>query len=452
MNVTIDKTSDVEGKIIVNVEESDYAAKVKEEIKKVAATHTLPGFRKGHVPTDQIRRRFGRQIKSDVLNQEVYNAVINYIRENKLNVLGEPLPVEVKEVNLDEKDYTFEYEIGFAPELNIAMDKEVKLPYYTIEVSKEMQDEQDKSLRERFGAQVPGEEADDRALIKGPIMQLNEDGTVNENEGAIQMLNGIVGPFYFKSKEEAAKFLGKKVNDKVVFNPYKSCDGNAAEIASMLGIDKSIAPDIKGDFEMTISEIIVVKPAEHDQEFFDNVFGKDKVHNEEEYDTALKEMIANSLKGNSEAWFNHDVEKYLLDKYGEMTLPVEFLKKWLVARNEELTAENIDTEFEQMLPSLKWQLIRDKVAEQLNVKVEESDVLSYAKSVAYQQFAQYGITNMDDETLNDTAKRILNDKNYRERIVSQVSDFKLFDAIRNAVSVENKTVSLDEFKAMVGAK
>ena len=451
MNVTLDKTSDIEGKFMVNVEEADYEKKVKDELKKIGREAHIPGFRQGHVPASQIKARFGKQAKSQVLNDTVYEAVINYIRDNKLNVLGEPMPVEVKEVNLDDKDYTFEYEIGLAPVLDIKLDKDVKLPYYTIAVSDEMLAEQDKSLCQRLGSQVPGEEVDERAVVKGVLMQLNEDGTVNENPGAIQVVNGIVAPFYFKDKDEAAKFAGKKVDDKVVFNPWKSCEGNAAELASMLNLDKNIAADVKGDFQMTISEIIVHKPAEHNQEFFDNVFGKDKVKDEDEYKKALTEMIARDLAGNSEQLFQADAEKYLIDKYGDMQLPVAFLKKWLVARNEELTAENIDKEFEAMLPSLKWQLIREKVSAELNVELKEEDLLDYAKGVAYHQFAQYGITNMDDETIEQSAKRLLNDRDTRSRMVERLSDIKLMTAVKEAVTLDNKTVSLEEFRDLVKA-
>lgn len=451
MNVTLDKTSDIEGKFIVNVEEADYEQKVKDELKKIGREAHIPGFRQGHVPAGQIKARFGKQAKSQVLNDTVYEAVINYIRDNKLNVLGEPMPVEVKEVNLDDKDYTFEYEIGLAPVLDIKLDKDVKLPYYTIAVSDEMLAEQDKNLCQRLGSQVPGDEVDERAIVKGVLMQLNEDGTVNENPGAIQVVNGIVAPFYFKDKDEAAKFTGKKVDDKVVFNPWKSCEGNAAELSSMLNIDKNIAADVKSDFQFTISEIIVLKPAEHNQEFYDNVFGKDKVTDEEGYKKALTEMIARDLAGNSEQLFQADTEKYLMDKYGDMQLPVNFLKKWLVARNEELTAENIDKEFEAMLPSLKWQLIREKVSAELKVEIKEEDLLGYAKAIAYQQFAQYGITNMDDETIEQSAKRLLNDSDTRSRMVERLSDIKLMTAVKEAVTLDNKTVSLEEFRDLVKA-
>lgn len=451
MNVTVEKTSDAEGKIIVNVVENDYADKVKKELKKIGQERPLPGFRAGHVPAGQLEKRYGRMVKSDVLNDEVYRAVVKYIQENKLHILGEPLPVEKKEINLEDKDYTFEYQVGFAPELNIAVNKDIKLPFYEIEVSKEMMDQQDQQLRERFGAQVPGEEVDAKAVIKGAIMQLNEDGTVNENKGAIQVLSGIVAPFTFADEEEKAKFMGKKVNDKVVFNPYKTCNGNVAEIASMLNIDKEIAADMHDDFEMAIAEIIVVKPAEHDQEFFDNVFGKDKVKSEEEYEKALKEMIANSLVGNSHAWFNKEYQDYFIKENENMVLPVEFLKKWLVASNKELTEENIDKEFEQMLPSIKWEMVKGALQQALEVKVEDEDILNHAKAIAYRQFAQYGITNMDEQTITDTAKRILNDKNYARQIAEQVADIKLSEAVYNAVTIEKKEVSLDEFKKMVGA-
>lgn len=440
------------GLITVEVVESDYAQKVADEIKKIAKTANIPGFRKGHVPMGMVKKRYEKAVKSDVLNDEVFNAVIKYIREEKLHVLGEPLPVEVKEISIEDKDFTFNYEIGFAPELDIVVDKTVELPYYKIEVSDEMINEQDSSLRERYGKQVPGEEVSEKALVKGSLRQLNEDGTVNTNEGAVAVPNAIVAPYMFKGKTETDKFAGKKLNDTVVFNPYASCEGSAVELASMLNLDKDIAADIKSDFEMTITEIIVVKPADLDQEYFDAVAGKDKVHNEEEYREFIKNMIANQLEANARGYFDYEVQKYYTEKYGDMKLPVEFLKKWLVRRNEELTEENIDDEFTTMLPSLKWQLIRDAIATKLEVKIEEDDVKDYAKSLAFHQFMQYGITNIDDKTIEDTAKRILDDKNYRQQVVDSVSNHKLFFAVREAVNAKVEEVSLDKFKEMVGSK
>lgn len=451
MKITFEKIDDCNGKLIVDVEEADYAKKVDDELKKIGKTHNIPGFRKGHINIVQLRNRFGKQVKSDVLNHEVYEAAVKHIVDNKINILGQPLAEDIKEINLADKEYTFVYDLGLAPELDIKVDKDVKLPYYQIAITDKMTDDQDKSLRERFGSQVPGEEVDEKALVKGTIMELNPDGTVKDGEDAVQMINGIVSPFYFKSKEEAAKFIGKKVNDKVVFNPYASCEGNAAELASMLNVDKEKTENLKGDFEMSISEIIVVKPAEHDQEFFDSVFGRDKVHNEEEYKEAIKGMIASSFRGNTDHYFNVKTRKYFSDKYGAgIKLPAEFLKRWLKINNPEAGADvDWDKEYEQMIPQIKWQLISDRIAEKLGVKVEEADVMARAKFIAHQQFAQYGIYNMDDETLNDTAKRILSDKNHRRRIAEEVSELKLFATVREIVSIEEKTVTMEEFVKMI---
>ena len=451
MNISFEKIGDVAGKLTVNVEENDYKAKVNAELKKIGATHNIPGFRKGHINIDQLRRRFGKDVMSDVINETVYHAVIDYIKENKINILGQPLPEKVVAVNMDQKDYTFAYEVGLAPELNIEIDKNVTLPYYTIDITDQMLEDQDKSLRERFGAQVPGEEVDNKAVIKGTIMELNADGTVKESEDAIQVINGIVAPFYFKNKEEEQKFIGKKLNDKVVFNPYNSCEGNVAELSSMLNIDKDKAAEVKGNFEMVITEIIVVKPAEHNQEFFDNVFGRDKVHNDEEYNQALKEMISNSFRGTTDYYFNTITRDYFVDKYGaDMKLPEDFLIKWLTYTNPEAAKDaDMKKEYAEMLPSLKWQIISDRIADQLKVSIDNDDVLARAKFIARQQFNQYGIYNIDEETVTDTAKRILADKNYSRRITEEVSELKLFAVIREAVTIDLKTVSFEEFSKMI---
>ena len=447
MNVSIEKIDNVNGKITVSIEENDYKEKVTNDLKRIGKTHTIPGFRKGHISIEQLRRRFGKQVKSEVINQEVYEAVINYIRDNKLAVLGEPLPVEVKEINLNDADYTFEYEIGLTPEINVSL-SDVSLPYYNIEVSQDMVDEQDANFRERFGNQVPGEEVDEKALVKGSIMELNEDGSIKETEGAIQVTSGIIAPMYLKSKEEGDKFIGKKLNDKVVFNPWNACDGDVTRLASMLNIEKDKAADVKSDFEMSIAEIIVVKPAELNEEYYKNIFGEGKVNNEEEYFNAIKEMISAQISGNSEILFRMQAEKTLVEQYGNVELPNEFLKKWLVRRNEGLTAENIDEEYEKMVPSLKWQLIKERIAAVTEVKIEEADVTNHAKAIARQQFAQYGMTNVEDDMLSDYAKRILEDKKSRSRIIEEAGDVKLFEAIKQNAKIDAKNVSIDEFKAI----
>lgn len=447
MNVTMQKTDAVSARLTVNVEENDYKDTVVKKLKEIGRTHQIPGFRKGHVAIADLHRRFGADVTSDVINHDVFEAVMKYIDDNKLNVLGQPVPVEVKALDFKkEKDFTFEYDMALAPELDVKIDKDEHIPYYTIEVTDEMVDEQDKAFRKRFGAQVPGEEFEDDALVKGAIEQLDENGNVIEGEGAIQVTNGIVAPMYFKSDDQKDLFKGAKVGDKITFNPWMTCNGDPTEMSSMLQVDKAKVADLHNDFRFTISEIIVVRPAELNQEFFDQVFGKDKVSDEAGYRNAIREMIAGELKQNSEMVFRMSARKYFLEKYGSMELPAAILKKWLIMRNEGLNDSNIDEGYGRMEPDLKWQLVKENIAQKLEVKIEESDLIDMAKGIAARQFAQYGMTNIDDETLTNYAKNILADKNYRPRLVEQCGDFKLFQSIENGVTLDCETVSLDKFK------
>lgn len=452
MQVTLEKNNDLDAVIKVQVVEADYAEKVDKDLRELGRTRQIPGFRKGHVSIEHLRRLFGRDVKAHVLNDEVFKAVLDYLRDNKIDILGEPLPKAVEEINLTQKDYTFEYEVGIAPKLDIEVNKEIKVPYDIIEVDNKMLEEQDKALRARFGSQEPGEEADATALVKGAIMQLDADGNVMTSEDAIQVVAGIVSPQHFASKEEADKFLGKKVGDKVVFNPAKAEGDNKVALASMLNVDKEKVEGLTSDFEMAISEIIVLKPAEHNEEFFKAVFNQDDIKTEEQYNDALKALIARELAPNSDYKFNHDVQKALVEKFGNFELPGEFFKKWLQARNSEITAEDAAKEYDTMLPSIKWELIKGEIARKQDIKVDNDDLLNFAKGVAARQFAQYGMMNMSDDVIADYAKRMLEDQKFARQIHEQASDMKLFNALRALVDVEEKTVTLDEFKKLVGAE
>lgn len=451
MEINFEKTGDARGVITVNVTEADYADKVTEKLKEIGKKHTIPGFRKGHITLPQLRQRFGREVKSEAINDVVFHAVFKYIEDNKIDILGQPLPEASQEIDLKQTDYTFKYEVALAPELDIKLDKEVTLPFYTIAVSDEMAADQDKMLRERFGAQVLGEEVDDKAVVKGSIMELNGDGTVKETADAIQVVSGIVAPFLFKDKDEAAKFLGKKVGDKVVFNPARAAGDSVPEIASMLNVDKEQAAQVRSDFEFVISEITVLRLAEHDQEFYDNVFGKDKVHDEEEYDKALRQFISAQLAPNSFQLFNRDASEYLMKTYGDFTLDAELLKRWLARTNPEMTAEQIDKDFDGMIPGIKWEIVSGKVADLLHVEVTDEILNARATAIARQQLQQYGMYNMDDETVADMGRRLLADRKIAQQIHNQCEEIAMYDAIRAAVTVDQKEVSFDDFKKLAEA-
>lgn len=448
MDVTLEKTGELEGRLVVKIEEADYAARVKKELKDIGQNRQIPGFRKGHVDMAQLQKRFGKQVKAGVLNDVASDAALKYIEDNKIQILGQPIPADDNEMNLDEKAYTFVYEIGLMPELNMVFDQNVELDFYNIAVSDEMVAEQDKNLRLQAGDRVTTDTYGDRALVKGTIMQLAEDGQVKAD--GIQVTDGIVAPFLFKSKAEADKFEGTKAGDKVVFDAFATCDGNEAEIASMLHIDRDRVEEARGNFEMTITEYVVNKPAELGQEFYDKVFGPDAVHNEEEYFARVRDMIAQSLQPNSRSLFIRTAEDYLMETYGtNMQLPEAFLRKFIVRVNPEIKEEDVDKELKMAIPGMKWEIIEGQAGKVMGIKVEEDDVKAIARSIAVQQLIQYGMGQMAEQMADYYAENLLKDKNQRRQLVEQAYTSKLMNAIHNAVKLNEKTVSLDEFRALV---
>lgn len=448
MDVTLEKTGELEGRLVVKIEEADYAARVKKELKDIGQNRQIPGFRKGHVDMAQLQKRFGKQVKAGVLNDVASDAALKYIEDNKIQILGQPIPADDNEMNLDEKDYTFVYEIGLMPELNMVFDQNVELDFYNIAVSDEMVAEQDKNIRLQAGDRVTTDTYGDRALVKGTIMQLAEDGQVKAD--GIQVTDGIVAPFLFKSKAEADKFEGTKAGDKVVFDAFATCDGNEAEISSMLHIDRDRVEEARGNFEMTITEYVVNKPAELGQEFYDKVFGPDTVHNEEEYFARVRDMIAQSLQPNSRSLFIRTAEDYLMETYGtNMQLPEAFLRKFIVRVNPEIKEEDVDKELKMAIPGMKWEIIEGQAGKVMGIKVEEDDVKAIARSIAMQQLIQYGMGQMAEQMADYYAENLLKDKDQRRRLVEQAYTSKLMNAIHNAVKLNEKIVSLDEFRALV---
>lgn len=442
----MNKLDNVNAKIIVQLEEKDYQDKVKKTLRQINMTRPEAGFRPGKVPTGLIEKKYGKAVKFDVINKEVSDALYNYIKEQNLQVLGNPLPEHGEDYDLDGTEFSFTFNVGLAPEIDTHVNKDMTIPYYTIEVSDEMVSRQDDMFRTRYGAQVPGEAVEPNALVKGVIKELNEDGSVKE-EGIV-VENGIVSPQYFKNEDQRNLFMDKKLGETVVFNPSATCNDNVTEISSMLNISKEEAENAKGDFSMEIKEIIVMRKAESNQEFFDNVFGKDQVKSEEEYKEALKKMIAQQLTSDSNYRFSIDAKDAIMKAVGSLELPEKVLKDYLKTQDEKFTDENIDEEFTKMRSDLEWQLIREAVAKQLNLKVEEQDILAVAKMIAQNQFAQYGMTNLPDDVLEKYARDIIKDEKSREHIVNQAVDMRLYAGIREAVTIEDKNVTVEQFNEL----
>ena len=446
MNVTYDKLDNVNGVITVTIEEKDYADKVKKQLKEIGKKHVEPGFRPGHVPAGLIAKKYGTSVKYDAVNDTVGEAVYNYIRENNLHVLGQPVPDTDNNIDINNSEFTFKFKVGVAPEIDNHVNKDLHVPFYNIQVTDEMINEQVEGLRQRFGHQVSGEETDDNCVIKGTITELNEDGSVKENGVVVE--NGIIAPVHFKNDEQKELFKNKKVGDNVVFNPAATCDANPVEMSSMLNIDKEDVENHKGNFNFEIKDIIVLKPADLDQELFDNAVGKDKAHNEEEFRAAIKELLALNLANDSNYRFTIDAKDAVEKAVGTLELPEEILKDFLIRQNEGLNKENIDEEFGKLRSQLEWDLVRDNIAEKFEVKVSNEDVLDEARGVVVRQLMQYGAGALNDQMVEQYAKEVTKDKKNYDMLVQNALTRKVFEVIKENVTLDNKEVSVDEFRQL----
>lgn len=443
MNVSHSNIDNLNAIISIELEKPDYEEKVNKSLRTYGNRANIPGFRKGHVPFSMLVKMFGKAVKAEEINRLVSESLYNYIRDNKLDILGEPVTAEDQTIDLENgENFTFRFDIALAPQIALTVDKNISIPYYKIAVTDEMVSKQDESFRARQGKQITVDALSDESdLVKGAMVEL-ENGVAKE--GGIVVEATIISPKYLKG-DEKAKFATVKVGDKIVFNPDAACESSVAELSSMLNIEREKAADVKSDFELTVSEIMHLQPAEHDQEFYDAVFGKDAVKNEEEYTAKVREMIAAQLAPESDYRFGIDARKVLEEKAGAVELPVAFLKRWLIATNEKYTAENIDEEFVKMEADLKWHLVKEHIARAFEVKVDDEDLKALALSVTRQQFAQYGMGNLPDEVISNYSQEMLKNKDSRNQLIDRATEAKIQNAIKNAVTLEEKEISAEEF-------
>lgn len=447
MNVEFAKIDDVNGVITVSIQENDYEATVQKELKNVARLRPEPGFRPGKTPIAIIKKKYGDSVKYEVINRTVGDALFEYIKEQKLHVLGNPMPVKDNEIKIEDKDYTLRFNVGLAPEFDLKLDKETKIPYYTIKVTDDMVEKQDMQIRRRFGSQESGEEIDETAVVRGVITELDSEGNIKED--GILVENGILSPEHFVDDDQKALFIGKKKEDEIHFNPAKASGSNAVEMGSMLHLPKEEATAHDGDFRFKVTDIVSLKLAEENQDLYDRVFGKDQVHNHEEYIDALRKMVASQLEHDSDFRFTLDAKKALLDNVGEVPLPDDILKNFLVqSEDSNLNESNIDEEYLRMRPELLWELVREAAAEKLDIKIDAEDMTKIARQAAISQFAQYGILNPDPETVDNFAQEILKDKKAQQQIATQALNSKIYNGIRASVTIEPKEVSVEEFNEL----
>lgn len=447
MNVSLTNVDSVNAILQINVAKADYQEKVDNSLKTFRKKANIPGFRPGTVPMEMVKKMYGKSILAEEINKLVGESLYNYIQENKLNVLGEPLPNEEKQQAIDfatEGDYEFFFDIALAPEIKLSLTKKDKIPYYKIDVNQELVDKQIESYKANYGKYDKVEEgAKETDLIRGVIKEL-EDGKVKEN--GINVESGVVMPSYMKDAEEQAKFVGTKAGDVVKFNPGKAYEGNETEIASLLHIDKNAVEAIAPEFNFEITEITRYKEAELDQDLFDKVFGAGTVKDAGEFTEKVKEIISEQFAPDSDYKFLLDAKGLLEKKAGDIQFPDAFLKRWLLTTGEERTAESLDNDFPKIIEDLKFHLIKEQIAKDNDIKIENEDMKIIAMQAARAQFAQYGMMNLPDEMVENYANDMLKNKDNARNLLDRAMENKIIDVLKTKLGVEEKSISLEEFR------
>ena len=444
MNIVRNDIDAVNATLTVQISKADYTEKVEKTLKEYRRKANIPGFRPGMVPVGLLKKMYGKAILAEEVNKVMSDALNNYLKENNINILGELLPNETdqKPINFEtQEDFDFIFDMAVAPEFDVTLSQKDKIDYYDITVDDNMINDQVKNHQGRLGKQVPVEEVAEKDMVKGAVAGVPDD------ENAIKVEDAVVMPSYIHDETQRGLFIGKKVGDVVTFNPAKAYD-NESEIASLLKISKEDAKNITGDFTFTISEIMRFEEHPVDQDLFDLIYGKDTVKSEDEYRAKVIAEIKEILDENSFYRFSDDARNTLIKKLDGAVFPEDFLKRWVLATNEKMNAEGLETEFPRMLDALKWQLIRNKIATDNDVKVEMEDVDEYAKKVLKAQYAQYGITNFPEDLLENYAKESLKKEGTAERYFEQVLENKVTEVVKGLVKLNTKSIALDDFNKL----
>ena len=451
MNVSFEQIDAVNATLTVDLKRDDFASDVNKEVAQMGVRHPIKGFRPGKAPKSLLMKYYGPSVTADVVDRMVSRAMYDYIRENKLNVLGEPLPnTETKVDIMKDDEMAFKFDLGLAPAIELKLNKRINVPYYNIEVTDQMVDDAIAHDRKRLGTLVDGEVSDKESMLRGSMVELDEAG--NDKADGVKVERTVISSRYMNDEDEAAKFVGLKVGDTFTFNPHKAYDGNAAELSGLLNLDRDKAAEMKSDFRITIEEIKVNQEAEMNEEFFKGVLGVDSdVKDEAAFREAVRGMIAQANIPDSNYRFTIDAQRVLTDKAGELQLPEAFLKRFIELRREQDEKENTqltDDEAQGMFKQLRWQLIRDHIAQELDVKVEKEDIDLAAFVFAQQQLSQYGIYNAPEDLVKQQAERYMQDDRAREMIQEHAIDNKFYAAVREAVKVNEKTISVEDFRKL----
>lgn len=449
MNISLENVDKVSAVLTLKMEKADYEAQVNASLKDFRKKANIPGFRPGQVPMGLLKKRFGKEVKAEEVNKVLGEKLYAYIKDNNINMLGEPLPNEERQPQIDfdtMDDFEFVFDIALAPEFKAELNGDDTIAYYTINIDDEMVDKQVGMYRQRVGQYNKVDSYQEKDMVKGLLAELDENG--NTKEGGIQVEGAVMLPDYMKSDEQKAIFTDCKVNDVLVFNPNKAYEGHDVEIASLLKIKKEEAAAVTADFSFQVQEITRFTEAELNQELFDQVLGKDVVKSEEEFRGKVKEALAEQFVADSDYKFMLDVRAYLTNKIGKLEYPDALLKRIMRLNNADKDEKYVEENYDKSIEELTWHLIKEQLVKTYGVKVEQEDVLNAAKETTRMQFAQYGMANVPDDILENYAKEMLKKREQVDGLVARCIEQKLGKEVKAVVKLDNKTVSVEEFNKM----
>lgn len=454
MNISFEAPDKINGLMTITLETADYQPEVDKTLKDYRKRANIPGFRPGQAPMGMIKRQFGPSVKVEAINKMLGEKLYEYVRENKIQMLGEPLPSD-KQEQLDfesDKPLTFKFDIAVAPEFEAKLSGKDKIAYYNITVEDKLIDQQVEMYQSRAGhyEKVENFDAEQRDMLKGDLRELDAKGNVKE--GGITVADAVLMPQYMKVDDQKKLFDGAKLGDIITWNPRKAYPESDVEVSSLLKIQKEEVKDHEGDFTFQITEISRYVKAEINQELFDQTFGEGTVKSEKEFRQKIADQISQQFKADSDYKFLLDVRAHMEKKVGKLEFPEALLKRVMLNNNKDKGQDFVEKNFEASIKELGWHMIKEQLVAAQEIKVEDADLKNVAKEAARAQFAQYGMSNVPDEYLENYAAEMLKKRENVDGLVDRAVDVKLTAALKNVVKLEEKDITLEDFQKMLQEK
>ena len=449
MNISFEAPDKINGLMTITLETADYQPEVDKTLKDYRKRANIPGFRPGQAPMGMIKRQFGPSVKVEAVNKLLGEKLYEYVRENKIQMLGEPLPSD-KQEQLDfesDQPLTFKFDIAVAPEFEAKLSGKDKVPYYNITVDDKLIDQQVEMYQNRSGQyeKVEQYDSDERDMLKGDLREVGK-------EGGIELSDVVLMPQYIKVDDQKKLFDACKLGDIITWNPRKAYPDNDAEMSAMLKIQKEEVKDHEGDFTFQVTEISRYVKHEVNQELFDQVFGDGNVKDEKEFRQKIADQISQQFKTDSDYKFLQDVRAHVEKKVGKLELPEALLKRVMMNNNKDKGADFVEKNFEASIKELGWHLMKEQLVAAQDIKVDDADLKNVAKEAARMQFAQYGMSNVPDEYLENYAAEMLKKRENVDGLVDRAVDVKLTAALKSVVKLDEKDITMEDFQKLLQEK